>query len=33
VQILVGQLSAREQERILGGTATEVYRLAPGGQP
>jgi L-fuconolactonase len=31
VQMLVGQLSAREQERILGETATEVYRLAPSG--
>ena len=32
VQTLVGRLSAREQQRILGETATEVYRLAPGGQ-
>jgi L-fuconolactonase len=32
VQTLVGRLSAREQQRILGETATEVYRLAPSGQ-
>ncbi len=32
VHTLVGQLSAHEQQRILGETATEVYRLAPGGQ-
>jgi L-fuconolactonase len=33
VQMLVGRLSAGEQERILGETATEVYRLAPSSQP
>jgi L-fuconolactonase len=29
LQSLVGGLSAAEQDRILGGTATEVYRLRP----
>lgn len=32
VQTLLGQLSAGEQQRIFGETATEVYRLAPSGR-
>jgi L-fuconolactonase len=29
LQALIGDLSVSEQDRILGGTATEVYRLRP----